>query len=152
MLLGAGGSPAGDVAPPPSPPYACEGRMLWFIVSAITLTSPLLILLTQVSSSCVWGGGRYVGMHQAPSRSSSPGLPHLACTTACVQRWVRPGPHDFTRLAAAREGESYDVNAADPTGLLADVYEAGLLPPPPPLQLQHDAERGGAGKRRSGAG
>ena len=73
--------------------------------------------------------------------------------TACVQRWVRPGPHDFARLAAVTEGECFDVNAADPTGLLADVFEAGLLPPPPPPQQEqqppHDAERGGAGSGRA---
>lgn len=48
---GAGAAGLGDgeaAGPPPPPGVTCDGRMLWLIVGCITLSSPLLVLLTQV--------------------------------------------------------------------------------------------------------
>ena len=43
----------GEAAGPPPPPgvYTCDGRMLRLIVGCITLSSPLLVLLTQVCAT-----------------------------------------------------------------------------------------------------
>jgi hypothetical protein len=38
----------GLAAPGDPEPYSCNGRMLWTIVGLITLSSPLMVLLTQV--------------------------------------------------------------------------------------------------------
>ncbi|KAL4424382.1 hypothetical protein ABPG75_001683 [Micractinium tetrahymenae] len=98
-----------------APAAYCDGRMLWLIVGAITLSSPLLVLLTQ--------------------------------------RWLRPGPRDFARLGAAKqptEGECFDVNEADPTGLLENVYESSVLHEAPLPAAAAAMESGAAGARHTG--
>lgn len=93
----------GLAAPGDPEPYSCNGRMLWTIVGLITLSSPLMVLLTQ--------------------------------------RWVRPAAGDFARLEGTHrpgpltEGECFDVNDADPTVVLENVFESSLL---------HAAESGSA--------
>ena len=48
-------------------------------------------------------------------------------------------------MGAVTEGECFDVNAADPLGLLENVYEARLL-------HAYDAETGGGGGSGGGGG
>ncbi|KAL4420864.1 hypothetical protein ABPG77_002823 [Micractinium sp. CCAP 211/92] len=97
------------------PAAYCDGRRLWLIVGLITLSSPVLVLLTQ--------------------------------------RWLRPGSRDFARLGAAKataDGECFDVNEADPTGLLENVYESSLLHDAPPPAGAAAMESGAAGSRPAG--
>lgn len=57
------GAAGGEGGPGGGEPYVCNGRALWSIVGAITLSSPLLVLLTQVG--CMAGVGR-VGAQPQP--------------------------------------------------------------------------------------
>lgn len=89
---GGGGGPAGG-----DEPYVCNGRALWSIVGAITLSSPLLVLLTQVGGAavvvCVWvlllcvGG---IGCTEDGCLCVAARAVHLLCDAvpSCVQRVV----------------------------------------------------------------
>ena len=94
----------GDVPPPEMP--TCNGRALWAIVGAITLSSPLLVLLTQVHL----GAGSRLGCE---SRRELLCLCILAAPNSCwsltavclpQQRWIRPDPQDFAKADAGHRG------------------------------------------------
>ena len=63
LMLRGGDGAAGEAAAagagvgdPSGAPSDCNGRLLWLVVGVITLTSPVLVLLTQVCE-CGWGRG-----------------------------------------------------------------------------------------------
>ncbi|PSC67761.1 MFS general substrate transporter [Micractinium conductrix] len=92
------GAVSGDAAPGPVPGGSyCDGRRLWAIVGAITVSSPLLVLFTQH-----WLRPDPRDFHKLDA----------------VTQGVRPSTTD---------GEAFDTNEADPLGLLENVMEARTL-------------------------
>lgn len=110
-LLGAGGGGGAE------PVAECNGRMLWLIVGLLTLTSPIVILITQVGRQPGWPrsacrqcvcalfrpGFLTSAAHVAhlPTMSprhgsplSMPPLPSLLM----LQRWIRPTKDDFAKV------------------------------------------------------
>lgn len=77
-------------------PYVCNGRALWSIVGAITLSSPLLVLLMQVGihCCCCWYCGCCCVRAAADAVDAVPPLPlvlrrccspaFLQCRVACM--------------------------------------------------------------------
>lgn len=60
------GPAGGESVPGGDETYVCNGRALWSIVGAITLSSPLLVLLTQVGCMAGCGEGGSAAATKAP--------------------------------------------------------------------------------------
>ena len=119
------GAVSGDAAPGPVPGGSyCDGRRLWAIVGAITVSSPLLVLFTQVlraGLSCSVGAQCMRGWPLQPwsthpsctvsvgASSPPPSLSYIPGPFAPSheQHWLRPDPRDFHKLDAVTQGVRY---------------------------------------------
>ena len=101
----------------------CHGSAMWGLVTLLTLTSPLLILLTQ--ARFLKGGA--VGV--STLKEYCPSSRHAYHFLFLPQKWVRPAPEtDEARDASSHPGECMDFNEADPLLLVENVSQTVVAP------------------------